>query len=89
MIDLLQLCAFNAAYAHAIDSDALDEWPAFFTEDCLYQITHAGNEQDELAPCAVHAESHAVYGSVKIALELERRDDLESACPNTVAAAMR
>jgi len=37
----------------------------------------------------VHAESHGIYGSQKIAEELEQRDDLETACRNTVAAAMR
>jgi len=37
----------------------------------------------------VHAESHGIYGSHKVAEELQKRDDLESACRNTVAAAMR
>jgi putative transposase len=37
----------------------------------------------------VHAESHGIYGSYKIASILEKRDDLESACRNTVAATMR
>lgn len=37
----------------------------------------------------VHQESHAIYGSVKIAQALSQRDDLESACRNTVARAMR
>lgn len=37
----------------------------------------------------VHAQSHGVYGSHKIARELARREDLESACRNTVARAMR
>lgn len=37
----------------------------------------------------VHAQSHGVYGSHKIARALARRDDLESACRNTVARAMR
>jgi putative transposase len=37
----------------------------------------------------VHAESHGIYGSAKIADVLEKRDDLESACRNTVAATMR
>jgi putative transposase len=37
----------------------------------------------------VHAESHGIYGSHKIAQELEDRDDLESACRNTVATTMR
>ena len=37
----------------------------------------------------VHAESHGIYGSQKVAEVLQQRDDLESACRNTVAAAMR
>lgn len=37
----------------------------------------------------VHAESYGIYGSYKIASVLEKRDDLESACRNTVAATMR
>jgi putative transposase len=37
----------------------------------------------------IHAESYAIYGSAKVAEELQKRDDLESACRNTVAAAMR
>ena len=36
-----------------------------------------------------HAESYGVYGSVKIAKRLEQRDDLETACRNTVTRAMR
>jgi 3-phenylpropionate/cinnamic acid dioxygenase small subunit len=60
MIDLLQICAFNAAYAHAIDSDALEEWPAFFTEDCRYRITHVENEKEGLAAGIVYADSRAM-----------------------------
>jgi putative transposase len=37
----------------------------------------------------LHAESHGIYGSHKIARELEERPELESACRNTVAQAMR
>ena len=37
----------------------------------------------------IHTESHGVFGSVKVAKVLERREDLEPACRNTVAAAMR
>ena len=37
----------------------------------------------------VHAESHGVYGSVKITEALEERGDRERACRNTVAKAMR
>lgn len=38
---------------------------------------------------AVHAASHGVYGSAKIARELADDDALERACRNTVASAMR
>jgi putative transposase len=37
----------------------------------------------------LHTESHGIYGSHKIARELEERPELESACRNTVAKAMR
>jgi len=57
MIDVLQLAAFNAAYAHAIDSDALERWPDFFTSDCHYRITHVENEAEGLAAGIVWADS--------------------------------
>ena len=60
MIDLLQLCAFNAAYARAIDSDDLESWPAFFTEDCHYRITNAENEREGLPAGIVYADSRAM-----------------------------
>jgi putative transposase len=37
----------------------------------------------------VHAASHGIYGSAKIARELAQQDGLETACRNTVARAMR
>ena len=60
MIDLLALCAFNAAYAHSIDSDALEQWPAFFTQDCHYRITHEENEQGGLLAGIMWADSRAM-----------------------------
>jgi 3-phenylpropionate/cinnamic acid dioxygenase small subunit len=60
MVDLLALCAFNSAYAQCIDSDALEQWPAFFTDDCLYRITHVENEREGLAAGIVYAESRAM-----------------------------
>ncbi len=60
MIDLLALCSFNAAYAHAIDSDALEKWPDFFTEDCRYRITSADNEREGLPAGIVYADSRAM-----------------------------
>jgi anthranilate 1,2-dioxygenase small subunit/terephthalate 1,2-dioxygenase oxygenase component beta subunit len=60
MIDLLALAAFNAAYAHAIDSDALEQWPGFFAERCHYRITHVENEREGLAAGIVYADSRAM-----------------------------
>ena len=37
----------------------------------------------------VHQETDAIYGATKIAKELKHRDDLETACRNTVARAMK
>lgn len=37
----------------------------------------------------IHNESHGIYGSLKVTEALSKRDDLESACRNTVAATMR
>ena len=60
MIDLLEICAFNAAYADAIDSDALERWPSFFTAHCHYRITTAENEREGLAAGIVFADSRAM-----------------------------
>lgn len=57
MIDLLQLAAFNAAYADVIDSDALEQWPNFFTPQCNYKVTNAENQRDGLAAGLVWADS--------------------------------
>ncbi|MBC7940133.1 MAG: nuclear transport factor 2 family protein [Chitinophagaceae bacterium] len=60
MVDLLSLCAFNAAYANAIDSGELEEWPSFFTEHCSYRITNVENERDGLPAGIVFADSRAM-----------------------------
>lgn len=57
MINALQIAAFNAAYAKTIDSDALQQWPGFFTPDCHYRITHIENHAAGLAAGIVWADS--------------------------------
>ena len=47
------------------------------------------HDQIQAAVQQLHAESHGIYGSHKIARELVERPELESACRNTVAQAMR
>jgi putative transposase len=47
------------------------------------------HERIKAAVAQVHAQSHGIYGSLKITRVLGQQDELESACRNTVAAAMR
>jgi len=47
------------------------------------------HERIKVAVAQVHARSHGIYGSLKITQVLEQQDELERACRNTVAAAMR
>ena len=77
MIDLLALCAFNAAYADAIDSDALEQWPAFFAEDGRYRITNIENEREGLPAGIIYADSRAMLedrvASLRVANIYERQ----------------
>ena len=47
------------------------------------------HERIQQAVEQIHAQSYGIYGSQKVAEVLQQRDDMESACRNTVAAAMR
>src|SRR5882672_7475140 len=47
------------------------------------------HERIQAAVAQVHALSHGIYGSLKISQALAGQNELESACRNTVAAAMR
>lgn len=38
-----QIAAFQAAYIRCIDTDALEQWPDFFTPNCQYTVTTAEN----------------------------------------------
>ena len=47
-------------YAHCLDEDALEAWPDFFTEDCLYRITSAENYAAGLPLGIIHATSRGM-----------------------------
>ncbi len=68
MIDLLQIAAFHSAYARAIDGDALEDWPGFFTANCRYRITHVENEAEGLPAGVVWADSRAMLADRVAAL---------------------
>ena len=59
-MNILQLMELNAAYAAAIDADRLEDWPDFFTPDCLYKITSADNHKRGYAAGIVYADSQAM-----------------------------
>jgi anthranilate 1,2-dioxygenase small subunit len=46
-----------ADYAACIDADALERWPDFFTEDCVYRITSAYNYARDLPIGIIHADN--------------------------------
>ena len=52
--------ALHARYAHALDSDALEQWPDFFTENGRYRITTAENEARGLPLPVLYAEGRAM-----------------------------
>jgi 3-phenylpropionate/cinnamic acid dioxygenase small subunit len=47
----------NADYARALDDDRLEDWPDFFTDDCLYKITSADNLRKGLEAGLIYADS--------------------------------
>lgn len=48
---------FHAEYAHCIDDDRLEEWPAFFVDKCHYKITTARNIRQHLDAGIIWADS--------------------------------
>ncbi|MBX9760079.1 MAG: aromatic-ring-hydroxylating dioxygenase subunit beta [Beijerinckiaceae bacterium] len=49
-----------ADYARCIDDDRLEEWPAFFVEDCLYKVTTADMHRDGLEAGIIFANSRGM-----------------------------
>jgi anthranilate 1,2-dioxygenase small subunit len=60
-VDLqLRVERLHARYAHALDADRLEDWPAFFTEDGVYRIATAENEERGLPLPVLYAEGRAM-----------------------------
>ena len=53
----LELQDLYTAYADCLDSDALERWPEFFADDCLYRITSAENYEAGLPLGLIYATS--------------------------------
>ena len=50
----------NADYARAIDDDRLEDWPAFFTAQCVYKVTSADNHRRGLPVGLMYADSQGM-----------------------------
>ena len=46
-----------ARYAHCIDADELEAWPALFTADCLYKVIARENVERNLPVAAIFCDS--------------------------------
>ena len=54
--DVAAVQAFYADYMEVLDDERLQEWPDFFTEDCLYQIIPRENFDRDSALCLMQAD---------------------------------
>src|SRR4051812_19130914 len=53
----LEVHDLYTAYSACLDSDALERWPEFFTEDCRYRITSAENYEAGMPLGLIYATS--------------------------------
>src|SRR4051812_14068720 len=53
----LELQDLYTSYADCLDSDALERWPGFFTEDCRYRISSAENYEAGMPLGLIYATS--------------------------------
>jgi anthranilate 1,2-dioxygenase small subunit/terephthalate 1,2-dioxygenase oxygenase component beta subunit len=57
---LFEVSALNASCAAVLDSDRLEEWPAFFLEQCLYKVTTADNYAKGYQAGIMYADTRAM-----------------------------
>jgi anthranilate 1,2-dioxygenase small subunit len=53
----LELLSFQDRYVATIDNDRIEEWPALFTDDCLYEIVSKENEDLDLPAPVIHCDN--------------------------------
>lgn len=54
----LELMALQDRYVASIDNDRIEEWPGFFTEDCLYEIIPRENEEAGLPAPVMYCDNN-------------------------------
>jgi anthranilate 1,2-dioxygenase small subunit len=55
-----QVMDLQLRYAHAVDEDALEQWPGFFTEDGRYRVIPRENHARGLPACLIDCSGHAM-----------------------------
>lgn len=64
----LRIFQAQTNYARCIDDNRLEEWPAFFADDCLYKVTTAENYNEGLEGSVMFADSKAALADRILAL---------------------
>jgi len=59
---------FHADYCAALDDGAIERWPEFFTEDCLYRVTEMENVVHGLPVGLVYAEGRDMLRDRAVAI---------------------
>eukprot|EP01042_Synura_sphagnicola_P017101 gene17101-21617_t len=52
-----ELHQLQEGYSHALDNDRLEDWPEFFTDDCLYEIIPRENADAGLPIGIIYCDS--------------------------------
>ena len=55
-----RLSVLNAEYVRCIDNDAVEQWPDFFVERCLYVVNTADNHAQGMQAGVIYADSRAM-----------------------------
>jgi len=67
-ITLDRIIAVQAAYIRCIDGNKLEDWPDFFSDDCLYKVTTAENEKNGFQAGIIYADSKGMLSDRVLAL---------------------
>jgi 3-phenylpropionate/cinnamic acid dioxygenase small subunit len=67
-ITLDRIVAVQAAYIRCVDTGALEDWPGFFTEDCLYKVTTAENHKSGFEAGIIYADTRNMLTDRVLAL---------------------
>lgn len=63
-----QVDSLNAAYGMCLDDGRLEEWPAFFVDDCLYQVIARENVDNGLPAAVMYCDSMGMLVDRVVAL---------------------